>query len=883
MPIVPRHTLSDSRSSATERFTDRVDLVHAFEAAMNSKLTDQHKVLVYHGDGGIGKTALLNKLREVIHAEFPSAPLGCLDFAELALRQPERALMTLRHQLVAQGFRFPLFDIAYAIHWKKCNPETPYDPGDKRALIEGAGPYLELMGALLDAPLGGLGAIAWRVGQGVYRSVGDVGATRALPLLRELPEREAAEIRRLLPLVWARDLTSQLDTAGGKKPGAVPVLMFDTFEALTGRADSPLFRSGQEWFIDLVENLPQPLWVVFGRDNLWWDEFDSQWTGGFESHLVGGLSDEDAEHFLEISGVADSSLRSQIVMSAGGIPYYLQLQVDICEKHPSSATALGLTPISHTDVVKRWLSVLEPSETAALECLCLLDSWDEAIFAEAMRHFCTGYPATHVRAFGALSVVRRLGETDQWALHDKMQMHLREHLQSDNPSFWLRLNQWLHDRSVKAIGEGLTFADLRLHERHLLLAAPVAVAPEPRFLEVASLVHPRTEPAMLEAEIRVACQAAQDAWPDRHLLRAESLLTVFRRATGTQPHPLLLLTVDPWEAQIINKVVLRSLLDTVRDALKACEDTLLDVDYDCAEAWVLHLEGHYDACVRLLENRFQQCLGTYGWGERRTQWVALNLAAFTRDQDQERAILSMFLEYGELVGNPDMRVAGHIFLNRFFNRRMDFETAAEHQRKAFEVPGRPFGIPFWPPDGSIRSLLAAGDDSAAAAFLAACDAEEVSVSDEIRGLVLERTDPDGAVEYYQECVVDRCSDGPQPSRLFPQYAIWRLIEMGRLDDAAGICRQRLSRYPDAFDIGQTVETLETVLRQSGREAEATELAARYAPELMRYRSNVQAAATIVSMAMPRWQSVDEMLEEARKSQAPGASAPLLPGMPFIVR
>ena len=79
MPLRPKHILAAGRPSAERQFTDRENFVAAFRRALAEHRTDAHKVLVYYGVGGIGKTSLRRELRRLVD-DRPGFVSATLDF-----------------------------------------------------------------------------------------------------------------------------------------------------------------------------------------------------------------------------------------------------------------------------------------------------------------------------------------------------------------------------------------------------------------------------------------------------------------------------------------------------------------------------------------------------------------------------------------------------------------------------------------------------------------------------------------------------------------------------------------------------------------------------------------------------------------------------------
>ena len=108
------------------QFTDRQDVLGAFEAALAGTALNRHSVLSYYGVGGIGKTSLVQEIRRRLREMQPGVAHAQLDLRSDMNRLPATALLRLRSALRnGHGVRFPTFDIAFAVHWKLTHPHLP--------------------------------------------------------------------------------------------------------------------------------------------------------------------------------------------------------------------------------------------------------------------------------------------------------------------------------------------------------------------------------------------------------------------------------------------------------------------------------------------------------------------------------------------------------------------------------------------------------------------------------------------------------------------------------------------------------------------------------------------------------------------------------------
>ena len=84
---------------ATDRFTDRLNYIKAFRDFVQNKPVDDISVMSFYGIGGIGKTALINKLVELIEPE--EGVLYCIhNFEAVENRNLEAFLLNLRSRLI---------------------------------------------------------------------------------------------------------------------------------------------------------------------------------------------------------------------------------------------------------------------------------------------------------------------------------------------------------------------------------------------------------------------------------------------------------------------------------------------------------------------------------------------------------------------------------------------------------------------------------------------------------------------------------------------------------------------------------------------------------------------------------------------------------------
>lgn len=456
-------------SSAGRQFTDRETFLAAFDHALDALTPDAHRVLVYYGVGGIGKSRLIRRLRERLLGTAdrdPSPPRPdvvhtVVDFQESENRRAAKALERARARLHAQGVRFPTFDVAFAIYWKLANPSLPLSKSELAFLDEGEVSG-DVIAALAEAPIVGWLAKIPRFAEKATRAVQNWWTERGekeLSNLRGLDE--PTQVEAWLPAFFGADLRAWLD----KNPDRRAALFVDTHEALwDGRGSGVSGTPPDDWLREWVSHLEGVLVVIGSRRKLRWAEANPGWATVIEpQHLVGGLAPEDADLFLRRAGMTEPDLRRAIAGEGNdlgksqGVPQYLDLAM---ETYEAIQTAEGRAPrVDEFDatlpaLLKRFLSYVDPTRRAALFVLSVPETFDRARFADLMATFSTGVPATGegLRSITEFTFVDE-PEPGRYAFHALVREALAARHAAQDPDERNDIHRHLLDRAEAVLAE----------------------------------------------------------------------------------------------------------------------------------------------------------------------------------------------------------------------------------------------------------------------------------------------------------------------------------------------------------------------------------------------------------------------------------------------
>ncbi|MFJ4681654.1 hypothetical protein [Kitasatospora sp. NPDC088783] len=296
---------NDRSVGAEEAFTNREGQWAVFSAALGEHLVRvgaegfdvqdlegaRCNVLVFHGIGGVGKSALSRKLEAALGAagsrpaqwgepSWPAAPRLLpvrTDLARSAGTDSERLVLTLRPALAGLDRALPAFDLALGRYWEHNHPGESLEEYLRRAgLVSKLAKALpdQLQGALSKAAeelaLPGLvGSAVGQVATALVRVVRErrstaralAGCPRLADLLEVEPDLEALSFSPHL-------LAYEIDRLPAKK-AVVPVVLLDTFEDTGDRTH----REPERLMQRVVWLMPNVLFAITGRSwPQWADE-----------------------------------------------------------------------------------------------------------------------------------------------------------------------------------------------------------------------------------------------------------------------------------------------------------------------------------------------------------------------------------------------------------------------------------------------------------------------------------------------------------------------------------------------------------------------------------------------------------------------------------
>ncbi len=381
-------------------FVDRENYKAVFKEKLKSLSQDKASVLLFYGEGGIGKTALLKELKKQIDSFYGDVAYAYIDFDNENLMFQEKALFKVRKDLGKKGLKFPLFDTAYLYYWDMAHPESPLR-NDFNELVEWAEIPLAVVGLAHVGQLIRKSGVSKHVNKKLRAYVRE-----GMPFIERLKSEEEGTRKMLdhLPLIMGADLHDH-----PKNKGKKVVLFFDTYEKL----------KNDGWIRDLHEHLKNSLFVIGGRERLSWSDTDDINEGKMNE-----LDERDAKNYLEKRGVEDEKDRDIIYRNISGHPFGLGLSAELYRIKKESGDKITDEDFkgnnkNYNKLADRFLAHLDKNERHAIKLLSLYDWWNEEIFMELSQEFQLNLDRIDFGQLVQRSFVEEI-EDGRYTMHDLM-------------------------------------------------------------------------------------------------------------------------------------------------------------------------------------------------------------------------------------------------------------------------------------------------------------------------------------------------------------------------------------------------------------------------------------------------------------------------------
>ncbi len=383
--IKPKHSFLNQNSIVFNEklFVDRQVAKKAFADFIEGN-SSEYNILVYYGIGGIGKSRLLTENIVFFKEHYPKTVCFSVDFNDVNKRSVGEALAEFIDGCSNQDISFVAYNLAYAIYFSKKHSGEEYGR-NKNTVGNRFSGLLDIIGVWDNGSV--------KVAVDLITKVIDFAKKNALDEviqedLKNLKDFSLTEIEQRLPSYFQYDLSRYLT----KNPDAHVLFTIDTFEALNVQQTEEIHRRrNEDWVQDMIAHFPNDLtpncsFVICGRDELKWEK---EWNEHITQVKLTDFSQKWADTFLEEVCVHEPEIRTAIIKSCQGLPFYLYLSaktyVDIKNKgkQPQKEDFEG----DQKQIIQRFIYNLSDVEVRTLKYLAIPHFFTQEIFEYLLSHF----------------------------------------------------------------------------------------------------------------------------------------------------------------------------------------------------------------------------------------------------------------------------------------------------------------------------------------------------------------------------------------------------------------------------------------------------------------------------------------------------------------
>ncbi|MFS0862103.1 tetratricopeptide repeat protein [Fredinandcohnia sp. 179-A 10B2 NHS] len=417
-PKRKRKGISRLKNGKQDKYTGRQTELGIFTSTLESKEWDEYKILSYYGVGGIGKTELRKEMMKKLESE-SEVEFTFIDFDTVELQQVEKALVYLRTEI---GKKYPvsftLFDAAYIIYMDKTNNAITLN--EKTLPFVEKGTWLaDFVNIFADNTYV---SIATKLISVISKRLVQPLSKEDMDLIRDFESLEVKELQELLPEIFAEDLERYLENSD-----FTFVIFIDTYEALwTDKRMKAYDSVVDEWIRNLVLELPNVFWVVFGREPIDWERYDETRDLDITHVPLGALSETETKELLEKHQIFDVAIQDEIYRNSEGHPYSIQLSIDTYNSIPNPVVSDFIGLRTSDKLFSRFIKYLLKPEKQALELLALTQGWDIETFEHLMDSFRIHLNEDDHHKLTRFSFITQL-DNHTWDMHRLMRDSLIHH------------------------------------------------------------------------------------------------------------------------------------------------------------------------------------------------------------------------------------------------------------------------------------------------------------------------------------------------------------------------------------------------------------------------------------------------------------------------
>lgn len=310
----------------TSKFVNRTEIrdIIMYECEHKMQNSSYFKVIAIYGIGGIGKTKLLEKIKETIKASDYSRKILHVSFEIEKNRQSLDNLIKIRKQCDAKCC---LFDYALLIYWDRNHVERLNDDfmnAIKMNYITNLfDMFSDTIGDFISMLFPQVNVISCPTIEDIFKIVNaittKISERKYKTILKDISGLSDTELLNNMPVYLGIDILHHIE----KEDGPPTVFIFDSYQ------QSQPYSESQEWLLQLIGTIHKGLYIITSREELRWEDKDND----ILIYPLKAFPEEAARELLEMYiPQNESELIETIIESTECVPIYVDLAIKVYER-----------------------------------------------------------------------------------------------------------------------------------------------------------------------------------------------------------------------------------------------------------------------------------------------------------------------------------------------------------------------------------------------------------------------------------------------------------------------------------------------------------------------------------------------------------------------
>lgn len=366
-------------------FVDRTDTLKQIKEIYENLYSDTEyfKVAVIHGMGGIGKTRLLNEIKNKVEKKFKDEYVDIIHVS-FEIEKSHQSINNLLKIRKNYKGNCTIFDYALITYWAKTHVEKLDDEFSYKIRSNFC---TDLLDFLNDTGISKVFELSSEIAIGVpsVSSIFDligkilrrVDRFRYKNELVDIPELDTFALELNLPYYLGLDIKRNLERNKLK----YFFLFLDSYQ------QSLPYSESKEWLKCLISTIGRGVFFVTGREKLQWQDVE----GHIRTFQLLSYPETAARDLLgRYIKVPDSTIIDTIIKSSQCVPFFVDMSIDVYleAKKINSERVIPSVYFSDRDtLIRQFINHLPEKWHDLLLFLSVIHIFNERIFEEIIRRF----------------------------------------------------------------------------------------------------------------------------------------------------------------------------------------------------------------------------------------------------------------------------------------------------------------------------------------------------------------------------------------------------------------------------------------------------------------------------------------------------------------